>query len=201
MRFQLTRDFYIPKGDDVTVKTFDDIGVVVYLQIGKMHGRPTAMGFAGKAQKPAFNYNFASEARRDAFIEAFVARRRANAASKAAAAAERRAFRHTLKIGDVLRSVWGYDQTNVDYYQVIALKGAKQVIVRRIRAMSEVTGYDTGKSAPDVGNFIESESPKTYLVQRGNCIRIASYAHASPVPCQVVGALKVYEAARWSAYA
>lgn len=201
MRFQLTRDFYIPKGEDVTVKTFDDIGVVVYLQAGKTHGRPTAMGFAGKAQKPAFHYSFATEARRDAFIEAFVERRRANAASKAAAAGERRAFRHTLKVGDVLRSVWGYDQTNVDYYQVVALKGSKQVVVRRIRAMSEVTGYDTGKSAPDVDNFIESEAAKTYLVQRGNTIRIASYAHASPVPCQVVGALKVYEAARWSSYA
>jgi hypothetical protein len=201
MRFQLTRDFYIPKGDDVTVRTFDDIGVVVYLHTGAKYGRPVAMGFAGKAQKPTFHYNFPTDARRDAFIESFVERRRANVASKAIAVAERRAFRHTLRVGDVLRSVWGYDQTNVDYYQVTALKGSKQVVARRIRGMSETTGYDTGKSAPDVDNFIESEKAKTYLVGHGNTIRVASFAHASPVPCQVVGPLKVYEAARWSSYA
>lgn len=39
------------------------------------------------------------------------------------AKAERKADRakpHTLKVGDILVSSWGYDQTNVDYYTVTA---------------------------------------------------------------------------------
>ena len=33
------------------------------------------------------------------------------------------AERDGLKVGDVLRSSWGYDQTNVDYYEVVELVG------------------------------------------------------------------------------
>mgnify|MGYP001588521021 CR=1 FL=1 len=30
-----------------------------------------------------------------------------------------------LAVGDVLRSSWGYDQSNIDYYEVVALKGKR----------------------------------------------------------------------------
>jgi hypothetical protein len=36
-----------------------------------------------------------------------------------------------IKIGEIFRRSWGYDQTNVDYFQVVELK-AKTVVVREI---------------------------------------------------------------------
>lgn len=204
MRFPQSRDFYIPKGDGVVVQNFDDVATIVYLTQranGEGKVRFVAMGFAGKVMKPSFHYSFATEERRQAYIDGFVKARRSVLDRKAAAAAERRAFRHTLKVGDVLQATWGYDQTNIDYYQVTGLKGKKQVLVRRIHAVSEETGNMTGRCAPDVGNFIERYPEKAYLVQEGNRIKVASYASAFPVACQQVGALKIYQTAQWTSYA
>ena len=39
---------------------------------------------------------------------------------------------HSFKVGDVLESSWGYEQTNIDLYQVIALNGKSMVTVRAI---------------------------------------------------------------------
>ena len=40
---------------------------------------------------------------------------------------------HGFKVGDVLCSQWGYEQTNVTMYQVIALNGKSMVTVREVR--------------------------------------------------------------------
>ena len=35
----------------------------------------------------------------------------------------------SIKIGSILYDSWGYDQTNVDFYKVLAVKGQRVVIV------------------------------------------------------------------------
>ena len=47
----------------------------------------------------------------------------------------------TVAVGDVFASSWGYEQTNVDFYQVVALHGRTMVTVRKIRA--QICGTDT----------------------------------------------------------
>lgn len=37
-----------------------------------------------------------------------------------------------VKVGDIFSATWGYDQTNVDFFQVIALVGEKSVRVREV---------------------------------------------------------------------
>lgn len=39
---------------------------------------------------------------------------------------------HTLTVGQILESMWGYDQTNVDFYEVIKVTHAT-VVVRKLR--------------------------------------------------------------------
>lgn len=39
---------------------------------------------------------------------------------------------HGVKVGDIFYSSWGYDQTNIDYFQVIELKGSQMVKIREI---------------------------------------------------------------------
>jgi hypothetical protein len=38
----------------------------------------------------------------------------------------------TLKVGDILDVSWGYDQTNVNFYQVVAVRGKRTVDIREI---------------------------------------------------------------------
>ena len=51
-----------------------------------------------------------------------------------------------VKIGDIFVFSWGYEQTNINYFQVVGLKGTKQVIIREIAHKTlEITGYESYK--------------------------------------------------------
>lgn len=59
----------------------------------------------------------------------------------------------TPKVGDILRCSWGYDQTNVDWYQVIAVTKASV----KIRAIASKVVADNGPSTlvvPVPGSFL-----------------------------------------------
>jgi hypothetical protein len=65
-----------------------------------------------------------------------------------------------IKIGEIFRRSWGYDQTNVDYFQVVELK-AKTVVVRGIN-YAQVKGSEGSMSClvvPVKDSFIESSAP------------------------------------------
>ena len=58
----------------------------------------------------------------------------------------------TVSVGDVFVSSWGYEQTNVTFYQVLSVHGKKTVTVREIRANSEYTHSMVGFKTPDFGD-------------------------------------------------
>lgn len=60
----------------------------------------------------------------------------------------------TVSIGDVFASSWGYEQTNVSFYQVLSVHGKKTVIVREISANSEFTDSMGGFKIPVLNDFI-----------------------------------------------
>lgn len=98
----------------------------------------------------------------------------------------------STKIGDIFVASWGYDQTNIDFYQIIDVsKSGKTVKARRIRAKHEDAGYAmSSKVTPLKDNFLDSDSPydknyggvftarlkKAYDVRK--CFRVTSYCHA-----------------------
>lgn len=43
-------------------------------------------------------------------------------------------------IGDIYYTEWGYDQTNVDFYQVVQLKGKHTVVLRQLEAKRGLSG-------------------------------------------------------------
>ena len=51
--------------------------------------------------------------------------------AKAAKAAEK-VNKYGVKVGDIFAASWGYDQTNVDFFQVVALVGESSVRVREV---------------------------------------------------------------------
>jgi len=56
----------------------------------------------------------------------------------------------SIKVGDIFCSSWGYEQTNVCYYQVVRLVGKKSVDLQRIDSMTITTNPSsfTGKKFP-----------------------------------------------------
>lgn len=37
-----------------------------------------------------------------------------------------------IKVGDVFYASWGYEQTNIDFFEVVALKGKTQVVIKEV---------------------------------------------------------------------
>lgn len=203
-RFKPQREFFIPKGAvKVTCKTAD---AVVYLYdlkdpaCIKLNKRvPCARLFIGKAAKPAWSYRFANAADRERKITESFAGLTARAEYKAKVRAERKAFTHSYKVGDIFKCSWGYDQTNVNYYQVIETKG-KSVTVREIAQKSIDTQDMSGYTTPLPGAFLEKAQPKRCMARDG-LIKIDSYRWASFVKPEIVGGIPVYPTTYQSSYA
>lgn len=173
--YQPPREFWIPKG--ATKVSDKQTGAVAYLY-ATPNGQPAAMVFKGKQSKPLWRYRFRDEARREAQIRAQFEALRASEALKAEMKAKRNTP-HKLEVGHVLRASWGYDQTNIDYYQVTRVISAHMVEVRKIAAADASKGNEpwmTGKCVPALDEFIGE--PMRRRVSYGDRVKIDSVRNA-----------------------
>ena len=104
-----------------------------------------------------------------------------------------------LTVGDVLRCQWGYDRTNVDYYQVTELVGKTMVEICRIEAEEvedmQMQGWSTSRCNRFIGEPLRRKA-------KGSSVRINSFSRAYLlVPIGEANGKKVYERTRWTAYA
>lgn len=109
---------------------------IVYRYTSPTHNLPAAISFTARAQKPAWHYRFPNEQTREARIKAFFeARERAKAmnADRVVARRERREkLAAQIKVGAVFVSIWGYDQTNIDFWEVIGRESKLVVAVQHL---------------------------------------------------------------------
>lgn len=194
MRFKFPR--WIPEGS--RAHQVEGVDAVAYLS--EKNGAFYAIAYAGKAVKATFNYRFRTEANRQAHVDNFFACQKSAAESRAKRAAARKAFVHTLKVGDILNTNWGYDQTNIEFFEVTAVAG-KHVIVRQLAQDSETTGFLCGQCVPVPGQYCGP--PIRKIVCEGNSLKMSDwgrYAHVYQRQ-EVVPGVKVGRPLYWSAYA
>lgn len=162
--FQPTRESFIPKGSvKVTPK---DIPVVIYLY--ESAGKPCAMVFGGKRNKPDLHVQYRTPERREQHLREHVENARKVAEYKAEQLAKRKGFKHGFKVGDVLYNSWGYEQTNVEFYEVIATTAGTltmREIAQETEPGSEGFMCDRRKALP--GQFLNDAKPVTKRVQYG----------------------------------
>ena len=183
-----------------------DIGIEVYAQPSRLEGAAMIFGrgFTGRAGKPAWSYAFRNEADLDKYVAAFVASAERSAAHKAKIKAERKAGPGvTVRVGDVFSCSWGYDQTNVDYYQVTRVISDKTVEICKIAAVSWEEGHMQGRSVPSLDSFIGAPMVKRMRatgLDGGAAVKIASYADAYLMKPFIEG-VPAYASTHWTAYA
>lgn len=62
---------------------------------------------------------------------------------------------HGIKVGDIFYSSWGYDQTNVDFYQVMQLVGKCTLLLKELnQERVEIHGYLSGQTMPIKDSFM-----------------------------------------------
>ena len=138
------REFYIPKGSKKIDLSKHHLpsevhDAVVYVSDWKDGDELVAIGFHGKAQKPDFFNRFRTTEQMDIRIAELV-RSRVSHLKMIAEHKEKMKKPHNLKVGDILYSSWGYDQTNIDFYQVIAV--SKRMVT--IRSIAQSTDSSEG---------------------------------------------------------
>ena len=179
----------------VTDKSSD---AVAYLWTSA-NGKPGAAVYYGKQSKPISNYYYRDEKSRAFTIAGLFDARRARLKAKADDRAKDKAFVHSYKVGDIFERVWGYDQTNVNYWEVTKVKG-KFVWVREIAQEEIDTGGMTGKTTPLPGKFQANEPEKKCLAQDGR-IKINHYAWAYYAKPKMIAGVPTYGTHYTSSYA
>lgn len=166
MRFDHKREYYIPKGA-VLHKEEHGLSVWFYESAGKVG----AIGFRGKAQKHCFHYTFRNEEHREAFVEKQFEGAKMTLAAKAQYREARKPVQASeyYKIGDILYYSWGYDQTNIDWFEVTGVHGT-QVELRAIGANQKETGFMSGETMPVKGAFLENSPPFRKSVKKDGYI-------------------------------
>jgi len=155
------------------IKELAHINAVIYTSDAEAYY--TATAYVRKALKPRFQYYFKTREARDEYAQKWIKNTVEREASKKADRAKQNAP-HTLVVGDVLNTSWGYDQTNVDYFQVVELKGKATVKLREISAVS----VDDSHVRPYVNEFVGKVFEKR-VNSRYNSVKISSCQTATPV--------------------
>ena len=189
---------WIPKGYSL-IKADDETGLEVW---GMFEPNIYAIAYSGKRSKHDWHYRFKSAERVHEKIDELLQSLRASKAAKLARMAERNGP-HDVKVGDIFRASWGYDQTNIDYFQCTKVIGA-MIEIREIGQQREEGDYMQGQCVPAPGLFIGEPMRKRVKVYAGGepSVRVASYCNATRIkPVAEVAGVKVYPASDWSAYA
>jgi hypothetical protein len=198
MRHILKREHFIPKHSMRVADKASDAECYIYTIDNVKGVRFGACFFVGKAAKPLWHYVYNTAEKREASIAESFKLRQASIASKAKYRAEENAKGSGLVVGDILKSSWGYDQTNVDWYEVTALIGAKMVELRKISGHREATGHDTGRTVPQSGDYIGE--PMRKLARNGG-VTISSCQYASKWNTATVAGVPIGPSAYFSTYA
>jgi hypothetical protein len=150
MRKMYLRDFLqeeppmVPEGTDLQIWTWEE----------KVADKTQhyLIVFRGRSDKPLAHHWFANDQKRMDFMEKIVKANRDALASKKQDQQKRKEFQTSIQVGDIYYTSWGYDQTNVSFYQVVAVKG-KMIEARLIG--KKIVGSEAGSDyvVPVKGDF------------------------------------------------
>jgi hypothetical protein len=140
--------------------------------------RPAAMFFLGKRTNPSWDYFFRSIEQMKEEINKSI---RGVMAWEDAKIERREARKHatdSVEVGQIYAYSWGYEQTNVDFFQVIDKKG-KRFTVRKIgcKFSDRSTGNSmAGYVMPIRDAFVEDAEPikKTSLSMKFGCLTLTN---------------------------
>lgn len=166
----MPRSFYYPK--DAKPFPCEGTDAEIWIYTSRRSGKLGAVGFHGRAQKPDFHYTFNKPEALARYLKDYLDGRRYHVARELERREQAKAFQHKVRVGDIFRTCWGYDQTNVEFFQVVEIKG-KHAILREVACASETIGGGADRVVPQTGAFLEptTDNPAFAGYDRGRPIR------------------------------
>jgi hypothetical protein len=187
----MQKERYVPKGAIKVAAKNSPAFVFIY----EAFGYPCVQAFPSeRAIKPCARYRFPSPAKREAWVKGFFEGQAARAALKADRAAKRKEWENPYKVGDILKGSWGYDQTNIDFFEIVAVKG-KMLEIRELKQARYGDGFGgSSKCVPLPGDYVGS----AYRIRAQENLRSPIYGGLWKVEPAVIGGVPVYDAVYWS---
>jgi hypothetical protein len=178
------RTEYFPKYEKIVAP---DFSVCAFVGFNK-DNKANAVIFKGRSLKPRHNYWYQSVDARERAVHKFFEEHKKSPKIDT---------NKIYAIGDVLYSSWGYEQTNIDFYQVIRLIGTTMIEIREIaKTKTNQDNYnDRGTCLPLVNAFVGEPLRKSVSVN--GYITLSSFSCASALPKNDDGS---YHAKDWSSY-
>jgi len=125
--------------------------------------RYTMRAWYGRSLKTTHNYVYKLQENRDQGVAEIVRQAREDAtrrqAKQAALESARASFVNPYNVGHVFSNSWGYDQTNIDYYEVVATTDWT-VTLRAIAQNAREDGFMRGTCQPVRGKYVGKEITK-----------------------------------------
>lgn len=69
-----------------------------------------------------------------------------------------------VKVGDLFYDTYGYDATLYDFYEVVALRGTKQVVLRPVAEERKQVNFCSAEVKPIKGKYLTGNGYKTRLL-------------------------------------
>lgn len=160
---------YIPKQATPILEHENGSALYTY----ELGGKFVVIAFWGTSAKSQIHESYRTEDARNRRVQDWKAGVESSVAFKAKMADERKATGNALKVGDILNTSWGYDQTNVDFYVVTRVSAAR-VWVRTIASDYEASGSMQGQCWPAMP--IQMTGPETMHVARGTSCSIKGHS-------------------------
>jgi hypothetical protein len=139
------------------------LGVAYYYTTAR--GNIGVVAYVGNAAKNAFHYSYRKQELAAVKVKEFFDGLTQHENRKRAER-EKSAAGHTLKVGDIITNSWGYDQTNVDWYQVVQTSKCYVWLqpVSGATAAEDSCGPMSGYSTPAVDTSTPDPDKWTFAV-------------------------------------
>jgi len=219
MKAKLNRDFYRPTANS-GYEVFKPKGVELSdgVEIFINFDRCSAVFFSGKRAKPDWHYRYQNLEKLLVAINVAIRGCIDHAARKNAEKQAKASWVHDVKVGEVFRCSWGYDQTNIDYYEVVALLGLTMCEIKEIQQEIIHNGDMHGTCIPLPGHYetapdysqekingayprkeVEARRMRIQCTDGKPYLAIHSFANAYRIHAQEIApGVKVYDASHWS---
>lgn len=136
------RNIYVPTG---AVKIASKVDNSVAYQYVNPMGLPSVLAFFGNRAKPFIWFHYSTVEKRNEKITEFfktVTENQERKTKNRKVAAQP----HTLKVDSIVSTSWGYDQTQVEFYQVVELVGKATVVYQELKCHVEEGSETRGDS-------------------------------------------------------
>ena len=195
---KLSREAYLPKPGSGFLKVESKTSsAIIYYHPKKNQ----AMGFQGRQSAPAWNYLFKNRPIMMDHITKWFANveKSEKFRQDQKKVKQESVVNHEFRIGSVLMRMWGWEQTNVNFYEVVRLVGKQTVIFREIAQERVEDEWMQGTCVPVKGQYIGAEEKRR--VYDKNNIRYNSYSFLSIEIPTIVDGVEIFRSHRWSSYA